>query len=55
VTMVFITHALPKGLKLDAVFRLTGKGAQLLTPTQQAAPAGSASSRLTRVGTGEAS
>lgn len=32
VTMLFITHGLPKGLKVDAVFRLTEKGAQLLAP-----------------------
>lgn len=32
VTMLFITHGLPKGLKVDAVFRLTEKGAQLLSP-----------------------
>lgn len=36
VTMLFITHALPRGLKLDAVFRLGPQGAQLLAP---AAPA----------------
>lgn len=33
VTMLFITHGLPKGLKVDAIFRLTEKGAQLMTPT----------------------
>jgi subfamily B ATP-binding cassette protein HlyB/CyaB len=44
VTMLFITHALPKGLQLDAVFRLTGKGAQLLTP----ASGGAAEGRLAR-------
>ncbi len=32
VTMLFITHGLPKGLKVDAVFRLGPKGAQLLAP-----------------------
>jgi ATP-binding cassette, subfamily B, bacterial HlyB/CyaB len=32
VTMLFITHGLPKGLKVDAMFRLTEKGAQLMTP-----------------------
>lgn len=32
VTMLFITHGLPKGLQVDAVYRLTGKGAQLLSP-----------------------
>jgi subfamily B ATP-binding cassette protein HlyB/CyaB len=35
VTMLFITHGVPKGLKVDAVFRLGEKGAQLLS----AAPA----------------
>ncbi|SHG62023.1 peptidase domain-containing ABC transporter [Massilia sp. CF038] len=30
VTMLFITHGLPKGLQVDAVFRLTAKGAQQL-------------------------
>ena len=38
VTMLFITHGLPKGLKIDAVFRLTATGAQLMTPAQ--GPAG---------------
>ncbi|MFT5961504.1 MAG: subfamily B ATP-binding cassette protein HlyB/CyaB [Burkholderiaceae bacterium] len=32
VTMLFITHALPKGLHVDAVYRLTEKGAQALRP-----------------------
>jgi subfamily B ATP-binding cassette protein HlyB/CyaB len=32
VTMLFITHGLPKGLKVDALYRLTDKGAQLLAP-----------------------
>jgi subfamily B ATP-binding cassette protein HlyB/CyaB len=32
VTMLFITHGVPKGLHLDAVFRLTPQGAQLLSP-----------------------
>lgn len=32
VTMLFITHGLPKGLKVDAVFRLAANGAQLLAP-----------------------
>jgi ATP-binding cassette, subfamily B, bacterial HlyB/CyaB len=31
VTMLFITHGLPKGLNVDAVFRLTEKGAQLMS------------------------
>ena len=35
VTLIFITHALPKGLKVDAVFRLTANGAQLMA---QASP-----------------
>lgn len=30
VTLIFITHGLPKGLKVDAVFRLTASGAQLM-------------------------
>jgi len=34
VTMLFITHGLPKGLKIDAVFRLTATGAQLMSPAQ---------------------
>lgn len=33
VTMLFITHGLPKGLKVDAVFRLGPKGAQQLAQT----------------------
>jgi subfamily B ATP-binding cassette protein HlyB/CyaB len=33
VTMLFITHGLPKGLKVDAIFRLGEKGAQLLSQT----------------------
>jgi len=37
VTMVFITHGLPKGLQVDAVFRLTAKGAQLLSPAPRPA------------------
>ena len=32
VTMLFITHGLPKGLKVDAVFRLGEHGAQQLSP-----------------------
>ncbi len=35
VTMLFITHGLPRGLKVDAVYRLTANGAQLLTQAQQ--------------------
>jgi subfamily B ATP-binding cassette protein HlyB/CyaB len=30
VTMLFITHGMPKGLQVDAVFRLGARGAQLL-------------------------
>jgi subfamily B ATP-binding cassette protein HlyB/CyaB len=37
VTMLFITHGLPKGLNVDAVYRLTEKGAQLLALTPVAA------------------
>jgi subfamily B ATP-binding cassette protein HlyB/CyaB len=40
VTMLFITHGLPKGLKVDALFRLTEKGAQLLAPAAAAGPQG---------------
>jgi subfamily B ATP-binding cassette protein HlyB/CyaB len=38
VTMLFITHGLPRGLKVDAVFRLGRQGAQSLTeaPAQAA-------------------
>ncbi len=32
VTMLFITHGLPKGLQVDAVFRLGERGAQQLAP-----------------------
>jgi subfamily B ATP-binding cassette protein HlyB/CyaB len=42
VTMLFITHGLPKGLKVDAVFRLTDKGAQSLAPTPVHKPAANA-------------
>jgi subfamily B ATP-binding cassette protein HlyB/CyaB len=38
VTLVFITHGLPKGLKVDAVYRLTPTGAQLM-PHASPAPA----------------
>jgi subfamily B ATP-binding cassette protein HlyB/CyaB len=34
VTILFITHALPRGLQLDAVFRLGPNGAQSLSPAQ---------------------
>jgi subfamily B ATP-binding cassette protein HlyB/CyaB len=54
VTMLFITHALPKGLKLDAVFRLSGKGAQLLKPAAPLARTGTGGARLARVDGGEA-
>jgi ATP-binding cassette, subfamily B, bacterial HlyB/CyaB len=43
VTMLFITHGLPKGLKVDAVFRLTEKGAQLMSPAPTPAAQGTAS------------
>ena len=39
VTMIFITHGLPKGLKVDAIFRLTEKGAQLMSEAPPPAPA----------------
>lgn len=50
VTMLFITHGLPKGLKVDAVFRLTEKGAQLLSqaPTVNVATKGSAGNTALR-------
>lgn len=48
VTMLFITHGLPRGLKVDAVFRLTEKGAQLLTTAP--APASNANSNNTSAG-----
>jgi subfamily B ATP-binding cassette protein HlyB/CyaB len=42
VTMLFITHGLPKGLKVDAVYRLTEKGAQFFAPaTAAVSPAAS--------------
>lgn len=41
VTMLFITHGLPRGLKVDAVFRLAEKGAQLFATAPP--PAGNAS------------
>lgn len=31
ITMLFITHGLPKGLQIDAIYRLTEKGAQNVT------------------------
>lgn len=34
VTMLFITHGLPRGLKVDGVFRLGQKGAQLMSEAQ---------------------
>ena len=36
VTMLFITHGLPKGLQVDAVFGLTATGAQPVPPAGQA-------------------
>ncbi len=35
VTMLFITHGLPKGLKVDALYRLGEHGAQLLGPAPE--------------------
>lgn len=54
VTMLFITHGLPKGLKVDAVYRLTEKGAQLLAPTPAAAAQATphAGSNVTAMGNG---
>ena len=43
VTLIFITHGLPKGLKVDAVFRLTASGAELMP--QASPPAGDATRR----------
>jgi len=40
VTMIFITHGLPKGLKVDAVFRLTASGAQPIAQDSPAAAGG---------------
>ena len=54
VTMVFITHALPKGLKLDAVFRLTSRGAQLLKPAAPLVRTGTDGARLAAVDGGGA-
>ena len=42
VTMIFITHGLPKGLKVDAIFRLTEKGAQLISEAPPPTPAAAA-------------
>jgi subfamily B ATP-binding cassette protein HlyB/CyaB len=39
VTMLFITHGLPKGLQVDAVYRLNAQGAHLLAPANEAHPA----------------
>jgi ATP-binding cassette, subfamily B, bacterial HlyB/CyaB len=36
VTMLFIAHGLPKGLKADAIFRLSGGGVPLLRVAQEA-------------------
>lgn len=40
VTMLFITHALPKGLKVDAIYRIGPQGARLLAPPPAELPAG---------------
>ena len=37
VTMLFITHSLPRGLKMDAIFRLGADGAQRLVPASGSA------------------
>jgi subfamily B ATP-binding cassette protein HlyB/CyaB len=46
VTMLFITHGLPKGLQVDAVYRLSSQGAQRVAlapqPTQAASATGAA-------------
>ena len=42
VTMLFITHGLPKGLKVDAIYRLTENGAQQMHPAPVAVPASTA-------------
>ncbi|BBB67693.1 peptidase C39 [Undibacterium sp. YM2] len=42
VTMLFITHGLPKGLKVDAVYRLTHDGAQQMHPAPVAVQASTA-------------
>ncbi|MBI3726909.1 MAG: peptidase domain-containing ABC transporter [Burkholderiales bacterium] len=42
VTMLFITHGLPKGLKVDAIYRLTDNGAQQMHPAPVAVPASTA-------------
>ena len=45
VTMLFITHALPRGLRLDGVFRLGPQGVQPLTSAAPAASAPQSGSR----------
>jgi subfamily B ATP-binding cassette protein HlyB/CyaB len=50
VTMLFITHGLPKGLKVDAVFRLTDKGAQLLAPTPATGPTAAPNNNVSSMG-----
>ncbi|MDB5959514.1 MAG: transporter [Massilia sp.] len=39
VTMLFITHALPRGLQLDAVYQLGAAGARKLVPAERGAAA----------------
>lgn len=40
VTMLFISHGLPKGLQVDAMFQLTTGGARLLGPLPRSASLG---------------
>jgi subfamily B ATP-binding cassette protein HlyB/CyaB len=40
VTMLFISHGLPKGLQVDAMFQLTAGGARLLGPAPRSASVG---------------
>ncbi len=40
VTMLFISHGLPKGMLVDAMFELTAGGARLLGPLPRPAPVG---------------
>jgi subfamily B ATP-binding cassette protein HlyB/CyaB len=40
VTMLFISHGLPRGLQVDAIFQLTAKGARLLGSAACATPVG---------------
>jgi len=40
VTMLFISHGLPRGLQVDAMFQLTASGARLLGPAPRSASVG---------------